>query len=49
VKQGWDVEYRNVKQNPADLEEMLRHSSGTRQVPVILREGKVEVGWMGKG
>jgi glutaredoxin len=37
-----------VKKSPADLEEMLRHSAGTREVPVILREGKVEVGWLGK-
>jgi len=37
-----------VKKSASDLEEMLRHSSGTREVPVILREGKVEVGWLGK-
>jgi hypothetical protein len=43
-----NVEYRNVKKDPRDLEEMLRHSAGVREVPVILREGKVEVGWMGR-
>lgn len=43
------MEYRNVKKSERDLEEMLRHSSGARQVPVILREGRVEVGWQGKG
>lgn len=48
MKQGWEVEYRNVKQSAADLEEMLRHSSGARQVPILLREGRVEVGWLGK-
>jgi len=37
-----------VKKSERDLEEMLRHSSGARQVPVILREGRVEVGWLGK-
>jgi glutaredoxin len=37
-----------VKKNAADLQEMLRHSEGLREVPVILREGKVEVGWLGK-
>jgi len=42
------VEYRDVKQSAADLEEMLRHSGGVREVPVILREGKVEVGWQGR-
>ena len=30
------------------MEEMLRHTSGARQVPVILREGRMEVGWEGK-
>jgi len=42
------VEYRNVKQSASDLEEMLRWSGGARQVPVILREGRAEVGWLGK-
>jgi len=42
------VEYRNVKKSASDLEEMLRHSAGAREVPVILREGKVEVGWLGR-
>jgi len=37
-----------VKKNAVDLEEMLGHSAGAREVPVIVREGKVEVGWMGK-
>ncbi len=42
------VDYRNVKKNASDLEEMLRHSGGAREVPVILRGGKVEVGWQGR-
>jgi len=37
-----------VKKDARDLEEMLKHSSGARQVPVLLREGRVEVGWQGK-
>jgi glutaredoxin len=37
-----------VKQSARDLEEMLKHSGGAKQVPVLLREGRVEVGWLGK-
>lgn len=37
-----------MKKDARDLEEMLKHSSGARQVPVLLREGRVEVGWQGK-
>jgi hypothetical protein len=43
------VDYRNVKVSPGDLETMLSHSGGAREVPVILHQGgKVEIGWMGK-
>lgn len=37
-----------MKKSERDLEEMLRHTSGARRVPVILREGRAEVGWLGK-
>lgn len=43
------MEYRNVKVNPKDLEEMLQLSRGERRVPVILEGEKVLIGWMGKG
>lgn len=43
------MEYRNVKVNPKDLEEMLQLSQGERRVPVIVDGGKVTIGWMGKG
>jgi len=36
-----------VKASPGALEEMLRHSGGGRDVPVILYRGKVEIGWEG--
>lgn len=29
------------------MEEMLRHSNGVRQVPVIVEEGKVTIGYGG--
>jgi hypothetical protein len=41
------VEYRNVKAAPADLDEMLRHSKGGREVPVIVEGAKVTIGYGG--
>jgi len=48
AKQGFTVDYRNVKQSDSDLQEMLKLSKGAREVPVILRDGKVSIGWEGK-
>jgi glutaredoxin len=36
-----------VKASPADLAEMLGHSRGRRSVPVIVDEGRVEIGFGG--
>jgi glutaredoxin len=36
-----------VKKSQADLAEMLEHSEGGRDVPVIVYRGKVEIGWEG--
>ncbi len=41
------VDYRNVTASKQALEEMLRHSGGRREVPVIVHQGKVEIGWQG--
>jgi glutaredoxin 3 len=41
------VDYRNVKRSAADLDEMLGHSKGQRQVPVIVENGKVTIGYGG--
>jgi glutaredoxin 3 len=41
------VEYVNVKRDPAGLEEMLRHSRGRRDVPVIVEDGTVTIGYGG--
>jgi glutaredoxin 3 len=41
------VEYFNVKKNPADLERMLKFSRGKREVPVIVEGGKVTIGFGG--
>jgi glutaredoxin len=36
-----------VKKSPADLQEMLRLVQGKRQVPVLVEEGRVTVGFGG--
>ena len=44
---GVPFEYLNVKKNPAELERMLQFSGGRRDVPVIVEDGKVTVGFGG--
>jgi glutaredoxin len=41
------VEYVNVKKNAADLERMLTYTKGGRNVPVIVEDGKVTIGYGG--
>lgn len=43
------MEYIDVKQDSAGLNEMLKLSDGVRKVPVIVEEDKVTVGYQGKG
>jgi glutaredoxin len=38
------VDYRNVKQSAADLQEMLALVNGKRQVPVLVEGGRVTIG-----
>ena len=40
-------EYVNVRKNPAALERMLALSHGRREVPVIVEDGKVTIGFGG--
>jgi glutaredoxin 3 len=40
-------QYINVKKSAAELERMLSFSKGRRQVPVIVHEGKVTIGFGG--
>ncbi|MGH9408229.1 MAG: UXX-star selenoprotein family 1 [Vicinamibacterales bacterium] len=47
AKRGGPFEYVNVKKNPADLERMLTFSGGRRQVPVIVDNGTVTIGFGG--
>lgn len=44
---GFQVEYRNVRQNAEHLEEMLGHTKGGREVPVVVENGRVTIGWGG--
>jgi glutaredoxin len=45
--EGIPFEYYNVKKNPAELQRMLGFSGGRRQVPVIVDEGRVTIGFAG--
>ena len=40
-------EYINVLQDDDKLQQMLKHSNGRRQIPVIVEAGKVTVGFGG--
>ncbi len=39
------MDYRNVRKSEAHLAEMLKHSGGGRQVPVIVEGGRVSTGY----
>lgn len=39
--------YHDVKKSPAELERMLGFSRGKREVPVIVENGKVTIGFGG--
>jgi glutaredoxin 3 len=41
------VDYRNVKASQSALQEMLGHTGGRRQVPVLVEDGRVVVGFGG--
>lgn len=41
------MDYRNVKKSASDLKEMLGHSQGVREVPVILEGTRVTIGYGG--
>ena len=42
-----EVDYTDVVTNPDKLDAMLKHSKGVREVPVIVEEGKVTIGFDG--
>ena len=41
------MDYRDVVRDPSLLDEMLRHSGGRRDVPVIVDGGEVTIGYGG--
>ena len=41
------MDYRDVVDDPGNLEEMLKFSSGVRKVPVLVEDGKGTVGFGG--
>jgi hypothetical protein len=41
------VVYRNVRKDPAAMQEMLSLSGGRRDVPLIVEEEKVTIGYGG--
>jgi glutaredoxin len=41
------VDYRNVKKSAADLQEMLGLVNGKREVPVLVDDGRVTIGYGG--
>jgi len=47
AKKGYKVDYRDAKENPEYLEELLKYSGGQRRVPVIVEGDKVTVGYGG--
>jgi glutaredoxin len=42
-----EFEYVNVKKDKAGLDEMIRVTGGRRDVPVIVENGKVTIGFGG--
>lgn len=45
--EGVPFEYRNVKKDPAELARMLQFSGGRRDVPVIVEDDRVTIGFGG--
>ena len=44
---GEKCEYLDVLDDKKNLDDMLKYSNGVRQVPVIVKDGKVTVGYGG--
>ncbi len=46
-ERGIPFEYRNVRKDPAALQRMMELTLGGRQVPVIVEDGHVTIGFGG--
>lgn len=47
AKKETEVDYLNVVSDPDQLDAMLKHTNGVREVPVIVEQGKVTIGFDG--
>ena len=47
AERKYEVQYHNVRESRALLDEMLKFSKGGRQVPVIVEGDKVTIGYGG--
>ncbi len=47
ARRGYAVDYVNVQKNAADLQRMLTFSKGGRDVPVIVEDGTITIGFGG--
>ena len=48
AKEGRQVDYYNVVKEPKHIDTMLKHSRGSRKVPVIVEGDTVTIGFEGK-
>ncbi len=48
TKEGKNVEYFDVVLSSVKLEEMLKLSNGRRDVPVIVENGNISIGFKGR-
>lgn len=46
-KRNVSLEYKNVKEDKSALDEMLQYSSGRCDQPVIVEDGKMNIGFGG--
>lgn len=47
MKEGYKIVYKDVVDEPRSLEEMLKHTPGSRRVPVLVEAGQVTIGFGG--
>ena len=47
ARRGYEVDYVNVRKDAAGLQQMLTVSNGRRDVPVIVEDGQVTIGFGG--
>ena len=48
AKQGKEIEYIDVLLKEDNLKKMLQYSDGRRNIPVIIEDGNVSIGFKGR-